>query len=427
MDTAYVIENGLRRVWPYYFEYKTSYKPRWANLTVKQVLCSELGQDDQVVEHSVKNGKIWVTKNNGRAGGPVAVRFGDLALHRLQPHDIIYNSQHMHEPPVAWARNFDGGNEKLGVKLGGGRLNGEQQQSRVVGSGIGVLYENDELVVVNKPGGVATHPGGIYRLNTLSEIVKHELGHPVWPCHRLDKPTLGIVVFGKTQSASTHIMKILAEKGHLTRKEYVARVQGDFPYTKCRYTCPVFTLNSSGGGYVNVPNGSLVSGDSSTIFEKIRYLPQSDESIVACQPISGKMHQIRVHLRNLGFPISNDPIYCPESEVNRKKNGIERKLYARIFDKWPQFEHPDSGDSFPSVVDVKSFILEDIQAEIAEMARMRVNSREESGDRCGECGRQLFLDEADRGIYLHARKLAHEGEEMEFAFETGYPDWCEVE
>lgn len=424
---VYVLEGGLRRVSPYFYEYKTPFRPRWANLTVKQVLCTELGQLPSLVDSGLARAKIWVTTNNGKAGGPIGVR--NATLHLLQPHDIIYNLQHMHEPAISWLE----ANNRI---QGKGRVNGEEQKSCFV-KGVLLLYENDEILVVSKPGGTPTHPLGIYRRNTLCEILKHEFQCSLWPCHRLDKPTLGVVVFGKTKKTALEIMRLLAEKGENTRKTYVARVQGEFPVGKFHYKCPVFTLNSS-GGYINVPNVHKVSADSTTVFERMQYFPDSDESIVQCQPISGKMHQIRVHLRNVGFPICNDPLYAPVSAVNERKNGIEKKLYGKMFEMWGEFgelkrdQESDEKVSnldleVPLSIDVLTFLTKDIQEEISQLAAMREreeNKSLEKGEICPECERQIFPDHPDKGIYLHALKLSHESDKFLFSFETELPRWC---
>lgn len=431
MDSPYILEHGLRRVRPYYFEYKTAFKQRWANMTAKSVLCKELGQLESVLEASIDRRHVYVTKNNGKAGGPVAIEFDEMRSHKLKPHDIIYNVQHMHEPSVVWDLKAIGGF---------GKYNGSMQHSRSLESGVGILYENDEVVAVSKPGGIPTHPGGIYRLNTMTEILKHELGIEVWPCHRLDKATLGVLMMAKTKASCKKLTGVFQEKGLLTSKQYVARVKGNFKSSALKYVCPVFTVNSASKGYINVPNSSEVSATSTTLFEKLGYLPETDESIVMCQPISGKMHQIRVHLRNLGFPISNDPLYSPATEVNQWKNEIELEIYARVFEKWPQLgiQHEDTErlerletsevSALPVTIDVALLVLEEIRSRITDLANARKQTEtEESPTFCDECGRQAYSDNPDLGIYLHAFKLEHHDGDNLFEFQTDYPAWCQLQ
>ncbi|SGZ49028.1 CIC11C00000000491 [Sungouiella intermedia] len=435
MESKYVVEKGLRGVKPYYFEYKTPFKPRWANMTAKQVLCKELGQVDSVVDQSIDRGHIYITKNNGKTGGPVAIKFDMAKTHKLQPHDIIYNIQHMHEPSVIWETNS--GNGDLDEEAGSlrlrvtGRFHAEVQNARMLKSGLCILFENEDVVVVSKPGGVATHPSGIYRLNTLTEIVRQELGQKVWPCHRLDKATLGVLVMAKTKGVCKKIMETIKDKEESIEKHYVARVKGKF-HENYRYCCPVFTVNSASKGYINVPNAKQVSTGSTTIFQKVKYLAETDESIVKCQPISGKMHQIRVHLRNLGFPISNDPLYNPKTEVNRRKNGIEMKIYNKIFTRWPSLRYGNI-EQVPLTIDVSSFILEEIRLDIDGLADLRKEFERQqetqtlttgTSSLCNECGRQIFNNDPEEGIFLHSLRLKSLGD-MNFDFATGYPKWCE--
>lgn len=422
---SYIVENGLRRVRPYYFEFRTTFKPRWAAKTAAQVLTSELGQNESVVSAGIDRGSIYVQKNTGKASGPLVLRHSSVKTHILRPHDVIFNLQHMHEKSVLWE----------GKNVGGGGFCGSDiQKSRLEGKGVCVLFKNSEYLVVSKPGGVPTHPSGIYRKNTMSEIVQSELDGKVWPCHRLDKGTLGVLVLARNTGACSRMMGILREKDDLTKKHYVARVKGRFPDGISTYTCPVFTVNSSGNGYINVPNASRVSARSTTEFDILRYLPMLNESIVRCRPVSGKMHQIRVHLRNLGFPISNDPLFSPETAVNREKNRIEQELYERIFADWPCLRSAEPGPFSPSSVemadvpdhiDVSSYVVENMRERISRMAELRLSTVYET-EKCTDCGRDVHTGVPDSGLFLHAYRLEHDGE-FSFSFHTELPAWCEWE
>lgn len=423
----YVLENGLRKVVPYYFEYRTTFKQRWLGRTAPHVLCSELGQRPDAVSRGVQNGTIYVTTNNGRAVASETIAGERVHAHGLQPHDVVHNRQHVHEPPV-------------------------------VGDAIEVVHENTSVLVVNKPGGVATHPGGTYRYNTLSEIVRHDRGTEVWPVHRLDKATLGIVVLAKTKPACRQYMELFLQKNVL-EKWYVARVAGDFPYAECSYTCPVFSVNSS-GGYVNCKS----AGPATTVFRKARYLPDLDHSVVWCRPISGRMHQIRIHLRNLGHPIANDPYYGGGSAVEQLKEQIELELYVQVFAMHPEYGRaietgPDSqadtdtqtdtetlkdtetrsvtrsvtqcaseqvGPGGPTVpapptVHLPSLILPEIASQLAHLASLRATETTLNPNRCTECGQPEYATTLDHGIWLHAYSLRHTGH---FAYETPLPLWA---
>lgn len=386
----YSLEDGVRSVTPYYHEYRTPFKNRWAGKTTTDILTLELGQSPAVVEHALATGKVHISTNNGKAGGGEILKREDAACRLLQPHDIIHNLQHVHEPSVLWP------------------------------SGSLTIYEDDDILVVNKPPGVSTHPGGIYRYNSVVEVLQHEKKLHLWPCHRLDKATLGILVLAKSKETCHKYMALFANKTS-TSKRYLARVTGKFPLL-CRLVCPVFEVNTC-GGYINVPNAKEVPGDSATEFERVSYSEKLHQSIVMCQPISGKMHQIRIHLRNLGFPIANDPLYLPEDSVNVKRNDIETEIYRNIFEKYPR---GDLGTwSGPSHIDITSFTLEEILQKMAQLVSER-NERETSVNSvCSECKRPLHIQTLDPGIWLHAVQLAS-NEIAVFDYKTDYPIWSAI-
>lgn len=456
----YLIENGLRKVIPYYFEYKTPFKMRWKDLTISHVLCGELGQIRSVVEQGLRTGQIYITTNNGKSSCLERLE-GEVAKGRLlQPHDIIYNIQHMHEPSVVWEKNLE------------------------------IIFEDDQILIVNKPGGVPTHPGGIYKHNSLSEIVRNERKHEVWPCHRLDKSTLGLLVFAKTKQACKHYMALMKSKD-LLEKWYVARVKGNFPHEFCSYTCPVFSVNSSGKGYINA--AGLVP-ESTTVFRKSAYSQSKNESIVFCRPITGKMHQIRIHLRNLGHPIANDDFYGGQG-LGKVKNGIEMEMYEKLFQAHPQYgqvallndvdndrpsscgasgieseiTHEKSGivsmdadrasqpgnpcrsqssptqptmlsaddgsctsdpetslsmevATTPTTIDLQSLCLDSIRERIDKLGVLRTEAdTQKISDECPECGRPSYNLQPKPGIWLHAFKL--KCSDPHFEYTTAMPAW----
>lgn len=427
MSPTYTISNGLRRVLPYYFYHKTPFKPRWKGKTVVEVLVSELGQSVELVERGVRAGTVYLSENNGRAGGPSVIKGSDVFTRRLTAHDVIHNAQHVHEPSIPWQPNKNMRTSPVST------YNGQAQSASNSQNALTVLYQNSDMVVVAKPAGVPTHPSGIYRYNTLLEIVTNELGVPVWPCHRLDKLTLGIVVFAKTKQFCKDMMGIFASHKSL-EKVYLARVKGNFPDYRV-FLCPLVSINSSGSGYLNVPEQIAVS---TTHFQKSAYLPETDESIVLCRPLTGKMHQIRIHLSLLGHPISNDRYYNGEDEVNRKKQAVEREIYDQIFEKYPQFSPKLSlveSSEKPALVSVSDFVTRDIRAKISEVAGCR-KSKDHGliTGKCQECLAPLYAENPDVGIYLHAFKLTYKRLQIEyenlhtrvhsFEMKAELPFWC---
>lgn len=421
MAPVYLLENNVRRVKPYYFEYKTPYKQRWHQRLLKDILTRELGQSPDVVEHGIDMGNIYVTSNNGKAGVPGILRFSDARQRLLEPHDIIYNLQHMHEPVVCHAPPILLQTEADGTSkfFCGGKLNGLTNAARIVQNCI-VLFENTDFIVVNKPAGVPTHPSGIHRYNSVTEIVHHELGIPVWPCHRLDKGTLGVLVLAKTKEASKTFQMLIQTKKDSMEKWYIARVQGNFAQTSCTYTSPVFSINTAGSGYLNT-NAEAVPAGCVTFFERLLYSKLHDESIVLCRPISGKMHQIRIHLRNMGFPITNDPLYNLANGPNAEKGKVEKVLYEAVLSRWTCFGI-NKTDPAPETVDV-SPIVAGLRSRIDHLSTLRKkNDDTKIVSSCLECLRPIHQDNPDQGIYLHAWKISYSGDSS-FCFQTVYPPW----
>lgn len=414
MGPTYLLENNLRRVSPYYFEYKTPYKQRWHLLSVKEILTRELGQSPDVVDHAIEMGHIYVTCNNGKAEGSSVLRFAEARLRLLKPHDIIHNLQHMHEPPV-WCEP----RALLNHLKSFWKEKADSQTARLVGSSV-VLFENDHLIVVDKPPGVPTHPSGIYRYNSMTEVLHHDLGYPVWPCHRLDKGTLGVLVLAKTKSACKAFQALLQSEKQSMEKWYVARVNGDFPHEFCTYASPVFSINTAGTGYLNA-NAEAIAAGPVTHFRRLLYSPKNNQSIVLCRPITGKMHQIRIHLRNMGYPIANDPIYNLAGGPNAEKSKVETDIYGALLSKWNCFGL-NKAEPLPETVDV-SPILAEMRSRIDYLSTLRRKADiSKVVSTCSECLRPIHQDNPDGGIYLHAWKMSYNGE-IPFYFQTSYPSW----
>lgn len=456
-DPVFLIKLGVRSVSPYYFEYKTPFKERWRGKLAPQILLSELGQTEAAVNSAIDSGRIYITANNGKAGGPVFINGPSVHTHLLQGHDIIHNLQHCHEPNI---RVYDGNRVvndcKKQLDLTGSTqcepvpkssssrienlpiasvisdilcnyskirtqdevdlLTDATDLSEQKRSTIPILFEDKNLVVISKPGGVPTHPGGIYRYNTVSEILAYDLQGPVWPCHRLDKSTLGVMVFAKSKKANSEYMKLFLAKDQV-EKWYVARVTGLFPYTACRYQCPVFSVNSSGNGYINVSNQTQIPTNSTTDFFRVHYSKEHDFSLVLCRPITGRMHQIRIHLRNLGYAISNDNLYNCKDEMSRAKNNVELQLYTELWNRYPDFaspkllgpeEGPVSGSAISTTISVVDFLNSKILQDINQLSTLRSEKdlNAVSGT-CEECSRPLYAPnmDPDSGIWLHALAL----------------------
>ena len=323
--------------------------------------------------------------------------------------DIISHTLHRHEPPVT-------------------------------AQPIGIVHEDNDMIVINKPAGVPVHPAGRYNFNSLIEIMRAERGH-AWnplPCNRLDRLTSGVMFIGKNARAAEKLS--LQIQGRSVKKEYVARVIGEFPEGDIVCEQPVMQVSPKLG-----LNRARASGkEARTVFRRLAYYPPAQKcladegkqedtrsqrekirdskmewkgkeghSIVRCRPVTGRTHQLRVHLQFLGHPISNDPIYCNQ----------------RVFG--PSLA---AGDALSdNDEDIISRLSRMGKSEVAEAMAYHDEMMEEynkkkaekmTGHLCDICDTPLYSDPGthELGIYLHARKYACE--EGRWEYETPLPDWA---
>ena len=323
--------------------------------------------------------------------------------------DIISHTLHRHEPPVT-------------------------------AQPIGIIHEDNDMIVINKPAGVPVHPAGRYNFNSIIEIMRAERSH-TWnplPCNRLDRLTSGVMFIGKNARAAERLSMQI--QGRSVRKEYVARVIGEFPEGDIVCEQPVMQISPKLG-----LNRARASGkEARTVFKRLAYYPparnsgdeeakQADprlqkektrdskmawkskkgHSVVRCRPVTGRTHQLRVHLQFLGHPISNDPIYCNQ----------------RVFG--PSLA---AGDALPDQdEDIISRLSRMGKSEVAEAMAYHDEMMEEynkkkaekmTGHLCDICDTPLYSDPGvhELGIYLHARKYACE--EGKWEYETPLPDWA---
>jgi tRNA pseudouridine synthase 9 len=127
-------------------------------------------------------------------------------------------------------------------------------------------------------------------------------------------------------------------KSRQIQKFYLTQVKGKFPdSTKC--TEPIKTVNYKLGLNEVLPDGK----ESETHFKLINYNDKEDLSLVLCKPLTGRTHQIRVHLQHLGFPIINDPLYNStyKAELGVKKQSLPATIGTCEVCKWDILRDPE--------------------------------------------------------------------------------------
>ncbi|KAF2251965.1 pseudouridine synthase [Trematosphaeria pertusa] len=387
----YYLEDGLRKVKPYHFTYNTYCKQRWRGREILDIFASEFrDRPTEYYEKAIIEGRVVL---NGKPvpSTKTIVKNGDIISHTL----------HRHEPPST-------------------------------AKPIGIVHEDDDLIVIDKPAGIPVHPAGRYNFNSVIEIMRADRGYG-WnplPCNRLDRLTSGIMFIGKHRQAAEDMSAQIRER--TVKKEYITRVVGEFPEGEVVCEKPILQISPKLGLNRVRANGK----EARTVFKRLAYYPPKDDkeepvaqngehhpgmawkkmrgySIVRCFPITGRTHQLRVHLQYLGHPISNDPIYANQ----------------RVFGPSLGRGHSEEEDDEDIMTRLSRMGKEDIADAVAYHDEMvdQYNKRKAekmTGETCSVCDTPLYSDPGvhELGIYLHARR--YHCEEGKWDYETGLPEWA---
>lgn len=175
-----------------------------------------------------------------------------------------------------------------------------------------ILYQDEDIVVLNKPSGLLSVPGRkIEHFDSLMSRVQ-----TVWPnscvVHRLDMMTSGVMVMSMHLEATRHLNKQFAER--TTGKYYIAVVAGHMPEDNGHIDYPLIV------DWPNRPKQKVCyeTGKASmTYYEVLERSEINGQAVtrVKLTPITGRSHQLRVHLQQLGFPIIGDRLYAPDNIV----------------------------------------------------------------------------------------------------------------
>ncbi|GGW71816.1 ribosomal large subunit pseudouridine synthase D [Winogradskyella epiphytica] len=195
---------------------------------------------------------------------------------------------------------------------------------------IDVVYEDEELLVVNKPAGMVVHPGhGNYSGTLINALIFHFENLPnnsserPGLVHRIDKDTSGLLVVAKTDQAMAHLSNQFAEK--TSEREYVALVWGNIEEDEG-------TIEGNIGRHPkNRLQNTVYGGDEAEngkpavthykVLERLGYV-----TLVSCKLETGRTHQIRVHMKHIGHTLFNDERY-----------GGDKILKGTTFTKYKQF------------------------------------------------------------------------------------------
>ena len=172
-----------------------------------------------------------------------------------------------------------------------------------------IIYQDKDLVVVNKPAGLVVHPAGSYQTGTLANALKHRF-NTFYLVHRLDKDTSGVLLVALNQATKNWLTKLF-EKRQI-KKTYLALLTGKITPKEAYLDLPI--KRGSSGRFETLAGGKAAKSH----YRVKEYLPGF--SLVEVFPETGRTHQIRVHFRALRHPVAGDIMY------GREERGLSRQF-----------------------------------------------------------------------------------------------------
>ncbi|MEQ5774406.1 RluA family pseudouridine synthase [Thalassospira sp. NFXS8] len=217
-----------------------------------------------------------------------------------------------------------------------------------------VLYEDDDLLVINKPAGMVVHPAAGNESGTLVNALLAHCGDSLSGIggvkrpgivHRLDKDTSGAMVVAKNDMAHRALSKLFAEDKENIERTYIAIVWG----------CPKALEGKITGNIGRSPRNRkkmavLVSGGKPalTYYNVVDKRPDSLASVVKCKLATGRTHQIRVHMAHIGHSLVCDPVYSRSRSVRHLSQMSQATLTAfgkqALHAQTLGFSHPRTGN-----------------------------------------------------------------------------------
>lgn len=230
-----------------------------------------------------------------------------------------------------------------------------------------IVYEDADVLVVNKPAGLVVHPGhGNYSGTLVNALAWHFRDNPDYDVsdprlglvHRIDKDTSGLLVIAKTPEAKTHLGLQFFHK--TTQRKYVALVWGTMEHDEGRIEGHIGRSLKDRLQMTVFPNGDY--GKSAVThyrtIERLGYV-----SVVECVLETGRTHQIRVHMKHIGHTLFNDERYGGDQILRGTTFAKYRQFVQNCFDTCPRqalhaktlgFKHPRTGQDMFFDTDVPS-------------------------------------------------------------------------
>ena len=185
---------------------------------------------------------------------------------------------------------------------------------------IPIVYEDDWLLVLDKPPGLRTIPTPKNEKRTLTSILNNDakeknLPYRLHPCHRLDRETSGLIIYAKGKSVQEKMMQLFRQRG--LQKTYIAFIGGNPVHPRGRIAYPI---------------------EGKSAVTKYRVIERrKDFSVVEATPLTGRTNQIRIHFKRIGHPVLGETKFAFRRDFTVKAKRL--CLHARRV----EFVHPVTG------------------------------------------------------------------------------------
>ena len=205
---------------------------------------------------------------------------------------------------------------------------------------LSVLYEDEDLMVVDKQAGIPIHPSRLNNTETLANAVANYLTDkgidPVFHCiNRLDKDTSGLTIIAKNMYAASLLSEMIRIR--TIKRDYLAICEGIFRNKQGSVCAPITRNGTSMIRYVDHENGEYAETDYHVTGEG------NGLSLVKLTLKTGKTHQIRVHMKHIGHPLIGDRLYNPDNRIMERQALHAQKL---------TFTHPVTGMNISITSDI---------------------------------------------------------------------------
>jgi len=242
---------------------------------------------------------------------------------------------------------------------------------------IQVLFEDELVLAINKPFGFAVHGGSGVRLGVIEALRQSRFGVNTIAAregtnriesgflelvHRLDRETSGVMLIAKRRSALTEFHRQLRD-GEM-RKRYLALVWGGWPIGLDRIEAPLHKwVNAKGERWVRVQDGGQMAITKIQVLQRITHPVMGEVSFLRCEPLTGRTHQLRVHLAHAGCPIIGDPKYgryAHDAMFGQQHSDPDCRWVTRMFlHAWQlRCRHPKGLERLDFRADLDSIFLQ---------------------------------------------------------------------